>query len=86
MPSPANAAILLVPLTSVPFTCCPSPQIGAVVVGWDRNINYYKMQYGLTCLLENEDCLFIATNTDVSRGSELYSLPLCIPYAVHVSL
>ncbi|GAX82325.1 hypothetical protein CEUSTIGMA_g9754.t1 [Chlamydomonas eustigma] len=39
-------------------------EVGAVVVGWDRNINYYKLQYGLTCLLENQDCLFIATNTD----------------------
>lgn len=43
-------------------------EIGAVVVGLDRNINYYKIQYALTCLLENPGCLFIATNTD-SRGN-----------------
>lgn len=41
-------------------------QVGAVVVGLDYHINYFKIQYGLTCLLENQDCLFLATNTDVS--------------------
>ena len=41
------------------------------MVGWDRNFNYYKLQYGLTCLLENEDCLFIATNTDVRSDPNL---------------
>lgn len=43
-------------------------EVGAVVAGLDRGINYYKVQYGLTCLLENEGCLFVATNTD-SRGN-----------------
>eukprot|EP00798_Chlamydomonas_sp_ICE-L_P028985 gene28985-32174_t len=43
-------------------------EIGAVVVGLDRNISYFKIQYALTCLLENPGCLFIATNTD-SRGN-----------------
>lgn len=42
------------------------PEVGAVLVGLDRNINYYKLQYGLTCLLQNKDCMFIATNTDAS--------------------
>lgn len=43
-------------------------EIGAVVVGLDYHINYYKVQYGLTCLLENKGCHFLATNTD-SRGN-----------------
>eukprot|EP00195_Chlamydomonas_chlamydogama_P005338 CAMPEP_0202890220 /NCGR_PEP_ID=MMETSP1392-20130828/715_1 /ASSEMBLY_ACC=CAM_ASM_000868 /TAXON_ID=225041 /ORGANISM="Chlamydomonas chlamydogama, Strain SAG 11-48b" /LENGTH=310 /DNA_ID=CAMNT_0049573757 /DNA_START=74 /DNA_END=1006 /DNA_ORIENTATION=+ len=43
-------------------------EVGAVVVGLDRGINYYKVQYALTCLLENPGCMFIATNTD-SRGN-----------------
>lgn len=38
--------------------------VGAVVVGFDRNINYYKIQYATLCIRENPDCLFIATNTD----------------------
>lgn len=44
------------------------PAVAAVVVGADRGINYYKIQYGLTCLLENKGCEFIATNTD-ARGN-----------------
>eukprot|EP00798_Chlamydomonas_sp_ICE-L_P008759 gene8758-33623_t len=38
--------------------------VGAVVVGFDRNINYYKMQYATLCIRENPGCLFIATNRD----------------------
>ena len=80
------------------------PDVGAVVVGWDRwpisymfmglflvtdlrmvndlllvskwwyrSINYYKLQYGLTCLLNNKDCQFIATNTDVRFALNLFS-------------
>jgi phosphoglycolate/pyridoxal phosphate phosphatase family enzyme len=40
------------------------PQVGAVVVGFDRYINYYKIQYAQLCLSQNSDCLFIATNLD----------------------
>lgn len=40
------------------------PDVGAVVVGFDRYINYYKMQYARLCLTENPGCEFIATNTD----------------------
>ncbi|KHN14412.1 Phosphoglycolate phosphatase, partial [Glycine soja] len=36
--------------------------VGAVVVGIDPNINYYKLQYGTLCIRENPGCLFIATN------------------------
>jgi len=38
--------------------------VGAVVVGLDTNINYYKIQYAQLCLNENKGCLFIATNLD----------------------
>jgi len=38
--------------------------VGAVVVGFDRNFNYYKIQYATLCLRENPGCQFIATNTD----------------------
>eukprot|EP00569_Conticribra_weissflogii_P002447 CAMPEP_0171343036 /NCGR_PEP_ID=MMETSP0878-20121228/16101_1 /TAXON_ID=67004 /ORGANISM="Thalassiosira weissflogii, Strain CCMP1336" /LENGTH=374 /DNA_ID=CAMNT_0011845885 /DNA_START=47 /DNA_END=1171 /DNA_ORIENTATION=+ len=40
------------------------PDVGAVVVGFDRNINYYKIQYAQLCINENPGCEFIATNTD----------------------
>eukprot|EP00667_Euglena_gracilis_P011399 EG_transcript_11638 len=38
--------------------------VGAVVVGFDRHFNYYKIQYAQLCINENPGCLFIATNTD----------------------
>lgn len=42
----------------------PDPDVGAVVVGFDRYINYYKIQYATLCIRENPGCLFIATNRD----------------------
>ncbi|PIA25841.1 hypothetical protein AQUCO_10800057v1 [Aquilegia coerulea] len=38
--------------------------VGAVVVGFDRYFNYYKIQYATLCIRENPGCLFIATNRD----------------------
>ena len=38
--------------------------VGAVVVGFDRHINYYKIQYAQLCINENPGCEFIATNLD----------------------
>lgn len=38
--------------------------IGAVVVGLDTSINYYKIQYAQLCLNTIDDCLFVATNED----------------------
>ena len=35
-----------------------------MVVGFDRRINYYKIQYATLCIYENPGCLFIATNLD----------------------
>ncbi len=40
------------------------PDVQAVVVGFDPDINYYKIQYAQLCLNENKDCRFIATNLD----------------------
>ncbi|CAI9773899.1 unnamed protein product [Fraxinus pennsylvanica] len=38
--------------------------VGAVVVGFDRYFDYYKIQYATLCIRENPSCLFIATNRD----------------------
>lgn len=38
--------------------------VGAVIVGFDRFINYFKIQYAQLCINENENCKFIATNLD----------------------
>ncbi|CAN0082760.1 unnamed protein product [Ascophyllum nodosum] len=38
--------------------------VGAVVVGFDKMINYYKIQYAQLCINENPGCEFIATNLD----------------------
>eukprot|EP01032_Pedospumella_encystans_P018686 gene18686-21265_t len=40
------------------------PDVQAVIVGFDPDINYYKLQYAQLCLNENKDCRFIATNLD----------------------
>jgi len=38
--------------------------VAAVIVGFDQNINYYKIQYAQLCINENPGCRFIATNLD----------------------
>lgn len=38
--------------------------IGAVVVGFDRHVNYFKIQTAQLCINENPGCEFIATNLD----------------------
>ncbi len=38
--------------------------VGAVVVGLDFSLNYYKIQYAQLCINQNPGCRFIATNTD----------------------
>jgi len=38
--------------------------VGAVVVGYDADINYYKIQYAQLCINNNPGCQFIATNLD----------------------
>lgn len=50
--------------------------VGAVVVGLDQYINYYKLQYGTLCVRENPGCLFIATNRDaVGHMTDLQEWP-----------
>ncbi|XP_044461917.1 phosphoglycolate phosphatase 2 isoform X2 [Mangifera indica] len=50
--------------------------VGAVVVGLDPNINYYKLQYATLCIRENPGCLFIATNRDaVGHMTDLQEWP-----------
>mmetsp|Transcript_36643 Transcript_36643/g.105448 ORF Transcript_36643/g.105448 Transcript_36643/m.105448 type:complete len:297 (-) Transcript_36643:107-997(-) len=44
------------------------PDVGAVVVGFDRYFNYHKIQYARLCLTENPGCQFIATNTDAAAN------------------
>ena len=46
------------------LTLCSIVQVAAVVVGFDRNISYYKIQYATLCIRENPGCKFIATNLD----------------------
>ncbi|BBH00612.1 2-phosphoglycolate phosphatase 2 [Prunus dulcis] len=57
------------------FTALGGP-VGAVVVGLDQYINYYKLQYGTLCIRENPGCLFIATNRDaVGHMTDLQEWP-----------
>lgn len=38
--------------------------VGAVIVGFDRYVNYFKIQNAQLCINENPGCEFIATNLD----------------------
>lgn len=38
--------------------------VGGVIVGFDRHINYHKIQTAQLCINENPGCEFIATNLD----------------------
>lgn len=38
--------------------------VGAVIVGFDRHINYHKIQTAQLCINENPGCEFVATNLD----------------------
>jgi phosphoglycolate phosphatase len=40
------------------------PDVGAVVVGFDSQISYYKIQYAQLCINTNPGCRFLATNLD----------------------
>uniref|UniRef100_A0A6U2ZAY6 Phosphoglycolate phosphatase n=1 Tax=Lotharella globosa TaxID=91324 RepID=A0A6U2ZAY6_9EUKA len=46
------------------FALPHDPNVGAVIVGFDYGINYYKIQYAQLCINENPGCHFIATNLD----------------------
>ncbi|WOL13634.1 hypothetical protein Cni_G22407 [Canna indica] len=50
--------------------------VGAVIVGLDQYINYYKLQYATLCIRQNPGCLFIATNRDaVGHMTDLQEWP-----------
>lgn len=78
---------LVAELESIGFSCCSQsidtqlfptktdPSIRAVVVGLDRSISYYKLAYGTICLLNESDCLFVATNSDPTMPGQRTILP-----------
>jgi phosphoglycolate/pyridoxal phosphate phosphatase family enzyme len=39
-------------------------QVDAVVCGWDRRFNFFKLTYACFCFQLKPDCLFFATNED----------------------
>ncbi|XP_010686609.2 phosphoglycolate phosphatase 2 isoform X1 [Beta vulgaris subsp. vulgaris] len=50
--------------------------VGAVVIGLDQYINFYKLHYATLCIRENPGCLFIATNRDaVGNMTDLQEWP-----------
>ncbi|OQS02091.1 4-nitrophenylphosphatase [Thraustotheca clavata] len=53
-------------ITEVPQPFTVDPQIGAVVIGLDRAISYYKLSYAAVSILNNPGCKFYATNTDAT--------------------
>lgn len=59
-PEDASAKITLGKGVKMPH----DEDVSAVIVGFDREINYYKIQYATLCIRENENCEFIATNRD----------------------
>jgi phosphoglycolate phosphatase len=59
-PADNDKKVELKPGYAMPF----DRDVGAVVVGHDRNINYHKIQYATLCIRENSGCHFIATNLD----------------------
>uniref|UniRef100_A0A7E5A179 4-nitrophenylphosphatase n=1 Tax=Panagrellus redivivus TaxID=6233 RepID=A0A7E5A179_PANRE len=38
--------------------------VGAVVVGYDKHFNYHKLMKAANYINQNENCIFVATNTD----------------------
>eukprot|EP00611_Tribonema_gayanum_P027658 TRINITY_DN6908_c0_g1_i1.p1 TRINITY_DN6908_c0_g1~~TRINITY_DN6908_c0_g1_i1.p1 ORF type:complete len:359 (-),score=122.68 TRINITY_DN6908_c0_g1_i1:477-1553(-) len=59
-PADAGKVVELKPGYALPH----DHDVGAVVVGFDRHVNYYKIQYAQLCINENPGCEFIATNLD----------------------
>ena len=59
-PSDADKKVELTPGTFMEH----DKDVAAVIVGFDRNINYHKIQYATLCIRENPGCEFIATNLD----------------------
>ncbi len=59
-PTDAGKSIKIAPGVKIDH----DPDVGAVVVGFDGAINYYKIQYAQLCISENPGCRFVATNLD----------------------
>ena len=59
-PSDADKKVELTPGTFMEH----DKDVAAVIVGFDRNIHYHKIQYATLCIRENPGCEFIATNLD----------------------
>ncbi|PVU93232.1 hypothetical protein BB561_003392 [Smittium simulii] len=51
------------------------PEVGAVICGLDRDINYAKLSIAHLYLTLNKDCLFIATNNDSTYPVGDFNLP-----------
>lgn len=51
-------------------------KVDAVVAGFDRSFNFYKMVYAALCFQRNPKCIFVATNRDqADKVSETRNLP-----------
>ncbi|KND03007.1 phosphoglycolate/pyridoxal phosphate phosphatase [Spizellomyces punctatus DAOM BR117] len=52
----------------------PDPEIGAVLLGFDLNINYKKLAKAFTYLHADDQCHFLATNSDLTfpAGGTVY--------------
>ncbi|ETV67206.1 hypothetical protein H257_16584 [Aphanomyces astaci] len=61
--------------TTLPHPFQVDPSVGAVVIGLDRGISYYKLSYAATCILQNPGCKFYATNNDPTYPTDGAILP-----------
>ncbi|KAG9402823.1 hypothetical protein AC1031_006368 [Aphanomyces cochlioides] len=61
--------------TTLPHPFVVDPNVGAVVIGLDRAISYYKLSYAATCILTNPGCKFYATNNDPTYPTDGAILP-----------
>jgi len=64
------------PISEEEFTeIQPDPKVKAVMFGFDVNINYRKFARAFTYLNSNPDCLFLATNTDMTYPTKHLEFP-----------